>query len=104
MGLVAKTPGPGEGPPPGPSGAGALILTDEGGTLRIANSNTTIGYLRYATEPPAIEYIFVHPAFRRQGHAARLVRALEAKLGRPCPPEPPLSPLGQAFFRAMERL
>jgi GNAT superfamily N-acetyltransferase len=73
-----------------------IVLTDD--TITIGNTNTTIGYARYAGSARKIEYIFVHPAFRRMGYGRFMVDALEDHVGSYLWPEPPISPLGQFLF------
>ena len=73
-----------------------IDLTED--TLTIANINTTIGYARYSGPEQLIEYIFVHPAFRRMGYGKRMVEILANHVGQSLHPEPPISPLGQRLF------
>jgi ribosomal protein S18 acetylase RimI-like enzyme len=71
------------------------------GILTVVNANTTIGYCRYADDG-RIEYIFVHPAYRRQGHAKRMLEQVREQLRRPLRLEPPISPLGAKLLRCCE--
>lgn len=73
-----------------------IDLTED--TLTIANINTTIGYARYSGTEQLIEYIFVHPAFRRMGYGKRMVEILANHVGQSLHPEPPISPLGHRLF------
>ncbi len=78
----------------------AVVLADgviESGTpgiLILSNANTTVGYCRYTPEGE-IEYIFVHPQFRRLGHARHLLARVAAMTGQPLRFQPPISPLGR---------
>ncbi len=72
------------------------------GILAIANINTTIGYCRY-DEDGCIEYIFVHPAYRRCGYAKRMLGMVRERLSRPLSLQPPISPLGANLQRYCER-
>ena len=72
------------------------------GILTIANTNTTIGYCRY-DEHGSIEYIFVHPAYRRSGYARRMLKLVREELRRPLSLQPPISPLGARLQRYCER-
>jgi ribosomal protein S18 acetylase RimI-like enzyme len=82
----------------------AQVLTDgavESGTpgiLIFGNANTTIGYCRY-TPDGEVEYIFVHPQFRRRGHARHMLARVEAMTGRRLRFQPPISPLGGLLQR-----
>jgi len=68
------------------------------GILTITDANTTIGYCRHDDEG-AIEYIFVHPAYRRQGHAKRMLSLVRERVRKPLRLEPPVSPLGTKLLR-----
>ena len=63
------------------------------GILSIGDMNTTIAYCRY-NESGELEYIFVHPSFRRRGYAKRLLQTVEKTVQRRLVFQPPLSPLG----------
>ena len=78
--------------------ADALDVRHTPGILTLSNANTTVGYCRYRDDG-AIEYIFVHPAHRRQGHAVRMLEQVRAQLRRPLRLEPPVSPLGAKLLR-----
>jgi GNAT superfamily N-acetyltransferase len=68
------------------------------GILTIANINTTIGYCRY-DEGGSIEYIFVHPAYRRSGYARRMLALVREQVRQPLSLQPPISPLGARLQR-----
>ena len=69
------------------------------GVVLIRNVNTTTGYCRYRPSGD-IEYIFVNPTYRRQGHGSRLLQMVAQITGRVGQAEQPVSPLGQPFFAA----
>ncbi len=71
------------------------------GILTLTNANTTVGYCRY-DDDGGIEYIFVHPAYRRLGHAKRMLEQVREQLHRPLRLEPPISPLGAKLLRYCE--
>ncbi|MDP1673239.1 MAG: GNAT family N-acetyltransferase [Burkholderiales bacterium] len=75
-----------------------VALIHAHGILTITDANTTIGYCRHDGDG-AIEYIFVHPAFRRQGHAKRMLALVRERVGKPLRLEPPISPLGSKLLR-----
>lgn len=72
------------------------------GIITITDANTTIGYCRYDPSG-AIEYLFVNPAFRRQGHAASMLAIVEKHLGKPLSFSPPISVLGRHVVSAYSR-
>jgi GNAT superfamily N-acetyltransferase len=78
-----------------PSQRTELVVSD--GIVLIRNPNTTIGYCRFDATGD-IEYVFVHPSYRRQGHGTRLLEAVRGVTGGPGRPLEPISPLGRAFF------
>ena len=45
-----------------------------------------------------VEYIFVNPAFRKQGMAKKLLKLTKEKLGKDLVPQDPISPLGKKLF------
>jgi GNAT superfamily N-acetyltransferase len=72
------------------------------GIITITDANTTIAYCRY-DETGAIEYLFVGPAFRRRGHARRMLALVEERVGRKLHFKPPLSPLGRLLVESYSR-
>lgn len=70
------------------------------GVLTLVDANTTIGYCHYDAVERAIEYLFVHPAHRRRGHALRMLEMVVARTGGPLSFHSPLSPMGAALVRA----
>ncbi|MBX3661258.1 MAG: GNAT family N-acetyltransferase [Burkholderiales bacterium] len=72
----------------------AVSVRHAHGILTITDANTTIGYCRH-DDDGNIEYIFVHPACRRQGHAKRMLEQVRARVGKPLRLAPPVSPLGE---------
>lgn len=71
------------------------------GILTLTNANTTVGYCRY-DDDGGIEYIFVHPAYRRQGHAKRMLQRVRECTRGALRLEPPISPLGAKLLRYCE--
>ena len=72
-----------------------LVLSD--GVFTLKNINTTIGFVRF-NENGEVEYIFVNPAFRKQGVAKKLLKLTKEKLGKELIPQEPISPLGKKLF------
>ena len=77
-----------------------IIINDD--TVVINNKNTTIGYAHFNKETNTIEYVFVHPMFRRSGIGAKLVITAEKFVGRILKPAKPISPMGQNFFKSLK--
>lgn len=71
------------------------------GILTLSNPNTTVGYCRY-DDDGGIEYIFVHPSYRRQGHAKRMLEQVRECTRGALRLEPPISPLGAKLLRYCE--
>lgn len=69
------------------------------GVVLIRNQNTTIGYCRYH-EDGDVEYIFVNPLYRRQGHGSTLLREVAKMAGTVGQAHQPVSPMGRKFFSA----
>jgi GNAT superfamily N-acetyltransferase len=69
------------------------------GIVLIRNQNTTIGYCRYFDDGD-VEYIFVNPLYRRQGHGTTLLHEVEKMTGQLGQAHQPISPLGRQFFTA----
>ena len=67
------------------------------GVITFKNKNTTIGFIRF-NDSGEVEYIFVNPAFRKQGMAKKLLKLTREKLGRNLTPQNPISPLGKKLF------
>ena len=67
------------------------------GVITFKNKNTTIGFIRF-NHKGEVEYIFVNPAFRKQGVAKRLLKLTKEKLGKELIPQEPISPLGKKLF------
>ena len=67
------------------------------GVITFKNKNTTIGFIRF-NDKGEVEYIFVNPAFRKQGMAKKLLKLTREKLGRDLTPQEPISPLGKKLF------
>ena len=67
------------------------------GVITFKNKNTTIGFIRFS-EKGEVEYIFVNPAFRKQGVAKKLLKLTKEKLGKELIPQEPISPLGKKLF------
>ena len=67
------------------------------GVITFKNKNTTIGFIRF-NDKGEVEYIFVNPAFRKQGVAKKLLKLTREKLGKELIPQEPISPLGKKLF------
>jgi predicted GNAT family acetyltransferase len=67
------------------------------GVITFKNKNTTIGFIRF-NDNGEVEYIFVNPAFRKQGMAKKLLKLTRKKLGKDLIPQDPISPLGKKLF------
>ena len=67
------------------------------GVITLKNKNTTIGFIRF-NDNGEVEYIFVNPAFRKQGMAKKLLKLTREKLGKDLIPQDPISPLGKKLF------
>jgi GNAT superfamily N-acetyltransferase len=67
------------------------------GVITFKNRNTTIGFIRF-NDSGEVEYIFVNPAFRKQGMAKKLLKLTRKKLGKDLIPQDPISPLGKKLF------
>ena len=67
------------------------------GIITFKNKNTTIGFIRF-NDNGEVEYIFVNPAFRKQGMAKKLLKLTRKKLGKDLTPQDPISPLGKKLF------
>ena len=67
------------------------------GVITFKNKNTTIGFIRF-NDSGEVEYIFVNPAFRKQGMAKKLLKLTKEKLGKNLTPQDPISPLGKKLF------
>jgi len=68
------------------------------GILTLCNANTTVGYCRH-TPDGEVEYIFVHPQFRRRGLARHMLARVEVMTGQRLRFQPPISPLGSLLQR-----
>ena len=67
------------------------------GVITFKNKNTTIGFIRFNNNGE-VEYIFVNPAFRKQGMAKKLLKLTREKIGKDLVPQYPISPLGKKLF------
>ena len=77
-----------------------LTLEEFDGAFVLKNENTTVGYVSYSCQGRVIDYIFVNPAYRRQGYARRLVELCTEKCKGSMEPAAPISPLGEKLFAA----
>lgn len=85
------------GLPPG------VRLNDAEGILTLTNANTTLGYCRYDATGQ-IEYVFVNPAWRRQGLGRLLLGLVRERLGGVALEfQAPISPLGARLIEAYRR-
>ena len=80
----------------GPGDDVAVRVDDD--AVVLSNANTTVGYARFSKVDRTVDYIFVHPSFRRKGFGRLLVELCEQECGCPLYPAPPLSPLGRKLF------
>ena len=71
------------------------------GIVLIKNQNTTIGYSRF-TSKGDVEYIYVNPMYRRQGYGTLLLDEIRRIAGQIGAIHRPVSPLGTAFFGALD--
>jgi GNAT superfamily N-acetyltransferase len=67
------------------------------GVITFKNKNTTLVFIRFNSNGE-IEYIFVNPAFRKQGLAKKLLKLTKEKIGKDLIPQKPISPLGKKLF------
>ena len=67
------------------------------GVITFKNKNTTIGFIRFNNKGE-VEYIFVNPAFRKQGLAKKLLKLAKERIGKDLIPQQPISPLGKKLF------
>ena len=72
-------------------------ISEIDGVITFKNKNTTIGFIRFNDKGEA-EYIFVNPAFRKQGLAKKLLKLTKEKTGKDLIPQKPISPLGKKLF------
>ena len=72
-------------------------ISEIDGVITFKNKNTTIGFIRFNSKGE-VEYIFVNPAFRKQGMAKKLLKLTREKLGKELIPQEPISPLGKKLF------
>ena len=72
-------------------------ISEIDGVITFKNKNTTIGFIRF-NDKGEVEYIFVNPAFRKQGLAKKLLKLTKAKIGKDLIPQKPISPLGKKLF------
>ena len=72
-------------------------ISEVDGVITFKNKNTTIGFVRFNSEGE-VEYIFVNPAFRKQGLAKKLLKLTKERTGKDLIPQKPISPLGKKLF------
>ena len=72
-------------------------ISESDGVITFKNKNTTIGFIRFNNKGE-IEYIFVNPAFRKQGLAKKLLKLTKERIGKELIPQQPISPLGKKLF------
>jgi GNAT superfamily N-acetyltransferase len=73
------------------------------GCVVFKNKNTTLGLSHFSKRESTLNYIFVHPLFRRKGLGRYLLRKSEEVCGTKLVPVDPISPPGQKFFQAVDR-
>tara|TARA_B100001564_G_scaffold27659_1_gene20509 strand:+ start:184 stop:441 length:258 start_codon:yes stop_codon:yes gene_type:complete len=72
-------------------------ISEIDGVITFKNKNTTIGFIRFNNKGE-VEYIFVNPAFRKQGLAKKLLKLTKERTGKDLIPQQPISPLGKKLF------
>ena len=72
-------------------------ISEIDGVITFKNKNTTIGFIRF-NDKGEVEYIFVNPAFRKQGLAKKLLKLTKERIGKDLVPQKPISPLGKKLF------
>ena len=72
-------------------------ISQADGVITFKNKNTTIRFTRF-NDKREVEYIFVNPAFRKQGMAKKLLKLTKEKLGKDLTPQNPISSLGKKLF------
>ena len=72
-------------------------ISEIDGVITFKNRNTTIGFIRFNSKGE-VEYIFVNPAFRKQGLAKKLLKLTKERTGKDLIPQQPISPLGKKLF------
>ena len=72
-------------------------ISEVDGVITFKNKNTTIGFIRFNSKG-VVEYIFVNPAFRKQGLAKKLLKLTKERTGKDLIPQKPISPLGKKLF------
>jgi len=75
-------------------------LAHSDGVFTLKNINTTIGFVRF-NNIGEVEYIFVHPTFRRKGLAKKLLKLVKEKTGKKLVFQQPISPLGEKLFKSV---
>jgi ribosomal protein S18 acetylase RimI-like enzyme len=78
-----------------------IAVRVDGDSALLVNRNTTVGYAQFSRRNRTLDYIFVNPAFRRQGHARRLMEICAKECGCDLCAALPISPLGQRFCDAV---
>ena len=72
-------------------------INESDGVITFKNKNTTVGFIRFNNKGE-VEYIFVNPAFRKQGLAKKLLKLTKERTGKNLVPQKPISPLGKKLF------
>ena len=72
-------------------------ISEIDGVITFKIKNTTIGFIRFNNKGE-VEYIFVNPAFRKQGLARKLLKLTKERTGKDLIPQQPISPLGKKLF------
>ena len=72
-------------------------INESDGVITFKNKNTTVGFIRF-NDKGEVEYIFVNPAFRKQGLAKKLLKLTKERIGKDLTPQKPISPLGKKLF------
>ena len=66
------------------------VEVENGDTVIVKNENTTIGYATFDSTKRELTYLFVNPAFRRQGYGKLLKRKAEQTSGCSLSPSDPI--------------
>jgi GNAT superfamily N-acetyltransferase len=72
-------------------------ISEIDGVITFKNKNTTTGFIRFNNKGE-VEYIFVNPAFRKQGLAKKLLKLTKERIRKDLVPQKPISPLGKKLF------
>tara|TARA_Y100000389_G_scaffold139263_1_gene137009 strand:- start:810 stop:1079 length:270 start_codon:yes stop_codon:yes gene_type:complete len=77
-------------------------LDETEGNFTLKNKNTTIGFVRFI-DSGEVEYIFVHPLFRKKKVAKKLLKLVKEKTQKTLVFQKPISPLGTKLLESIEK-